>query len=54
MLGSATTVQVGSRVRISDDEGEAEIELAAELADPFAGRVSVESPLGRALLGSWR
>jgi transcription elongation factor GreA len=44
-------VTVGSRVRIRDDDGEAEFELAGELADPFAGSVSVDSPLGRALLG---
>jgi transcription elongation factor GreA len=43
--------QVGSRVRIRDEDGEAVIELAAELADPFEGRLSVDSPLGRALLG---
>ncbi len=44
-------VRVGSRVRIQGDEGEEEFELAGELADPFEGRVSIDSPMGRALLG---
>jgi transcription elongation factor GreA len=43
--------RVGSRVRVRDEDGEAEFELAGELADPFQGKVSVDSPLGRALLG---
>jgi transcription elongation GreA/GreB family factor len=46
------TVQVGSRVRLQDLEGEAAYALVQpEEADPFAGLVSAESPLGRALLG---
>ncbi len=44
-------VRVGSRVRVQGDEGEEEFELAAELADPFGGRLSIDSPMGRALLG---
>jgi transcription elongation factor GreA len=46
-----TSAQIGSRVRIRDEDGESEFELARELADPFQGRLSVDSPLGRALLG---
>jgi transcription elongation GreA/GreB family factor len=45
-------VRVGSLVRIQDQEGETEFSLVpAEDADPFSGLVSVESPLGRAVLG---
>lgn len=45
-------VAVGSQVRVSSDEGEESYSIvgAAE-ADPLAGRISNESPLGRALLG---
>jgi transcription elongation factor GreA len=45
-------VAVGSQVKVSSDEGEESYAIvgAAE-ADPLAGRISNESPLGRALLG---
>jgi transcription elongation GreA/GreB family factor len=45
-------VVAGSCVRVRDDEGEREL-LIVEPADADArsGRVSMESPLGRALLG---
>jgi transcription elongation factor GreA len=45
-------VAVGARVMVSSDEGEETYSIvgAAE-ADPLAGRISNESPLGRALLG---
>src|SRR3989440_10650802 len=45
-------VAAGSRVRVSSDEGEESYTIvgAAE-ADPLGGRISNESPLGRALLG---
>jgi transcription elongation factor GreA len=45
-------VAVGSQVSVSSDEGEESYSIvgAAE-ADPLAGRISNESPLGRALLG---
>ncbi|MDQ6741921.1 MAG: transcription elongation factor GreA [Candidatus Dormibacteraeota bacterium] len=45
-------VAVGSQVKVSSDEGEESYSIvgAAE-ADPLAGRISNESPLGRALLG---
>jgi transcription elongation factor GreA len=45
-------VAAGSQVRVSSDEGEESYTIvgAAE-ADPLAGRISNESPLGRAMLG---
>jgi transcription elongation factor GreA len=45
-------VGVGAEVRVSSDEGEERYAIvgAAE-ADPLRGRISNESPLGRALLG---
>ena len=46
------TVQVGTRVRLQDLDGEADYALVRpEDADPFAGLVSADCPLGRALLG---
>lgn len=46
------TVRVGSRVRLEDQDGETDFSVVRhEDADPFAGLVSAESPLGRALLG---
>ncbi|HEY6911406.1 MAG TPA: GreA/GreB family elongation factor [Myxococcales bacterium] len=46
-------VRLGARVTLEDDEGrEVKYELVpSDEADPARGRVSVESPLGRALLG---
>jgi transcription elongation GreA/GreB family factor len=46
-------VRLGARVTLEDDGGRA-VEYAlvpSDEADPASGRVSVESPLGRALLG---
>jgi transcription elongation factor GreA len=45
-------VAVGAEVKVSSDEGEETYSIvgAAE-ADPLNGRISNESPLGRALLG---
>jgi transcription elongation factor GreA len=45
-------VTVGAQVKVASDEGEESYSIvgAAE-ADPLAGRISNESPLGRALLG---
>jgi len=45
-------VAVGAQVKVSSDEGEETYAIvgAAE-ADPLAGKISNESPLGRALLG---
>lgn len=47
------TVQVGSRVTLCDEEGDIcmyQIVGSAEV-DPSAGRISNESPVGKALLG---
>jgi transcription elongation factor GreA len=45
-------VAVGSQVRVSSDEGEESYTIVGPAeADPLAGRISNESPLGRALLG---
>jgi len=45
-------VRIGSRVRVRDADGDAAFSIVpAEEADCMANRVSVESPLGRALLG---
>ncbi|MBJ7598323.1 MAG: transcription elongation factor GreA [Candidatus Nephthysia bennettiae] len=45
-------VAVGSQVRVSSDEGgESYTIVGAAEADPLAGRISNESPLGRAMLG---
>jgi transcription elongation factor GreA len=48
------TAAVGSRVRYRDGErGESEVTLVHQLeADMAAGKVSVESPIGKALLGA--
>lgn len=50
-------VDVGERVRLHDLETDSQLEydLVGSLeADPAAGRVSAESPLGRALIGRRR
>ncbi len=45
-------VEAGSRVLVRDDEGERELRIVEPAdADAWSGRVSTESPLGRALLG---
>jgi transcription elongation GreA/GreB family factor len=45
-------IRIGSRVRVRDEEGDAEFEIVPhEEADYAAERVSAASPLGRALLG---
>jgi transcription elongation GreA/GreB family factor len=46
-------VRLGARVKLADEEGnETEYQLVtAEDANPARGAVSVDSPLGRALLG---
>ena len=52
MVPDDIVVAVGSRVRVRDVEGEEEFALVApHEADALADRVSVDSPLGRALLG---
>lgn len=45
-------VQMGSRVRLRGDEGEEEFTIVGPAeVDVTAGRISLESPVGRALLG---
>jgi len=45
-------VRLGSRVRFRDPDGEAEFRIvSAEEVDLLERRMSMESPLGRALLG---
>jgi len=49
---SAGRIRIGSRVRVRDDEGEAEVSVVSpEDAEAGAGRISTASPLGNALLG---
>jgi transcription elongation factor GreA len=49
---SGNVVRIGSRVRVHGDEDESEFVVAEPAeADASAGRVSSESPLGRAVLG---
>lgn len=55
--GANGLVDVGERVRLRDLESgrRLEYELVGSIeADPFGGRISSESPLGRALLGRRR
>ncbi|HEY7202321.1 MAG TPA: GreA/GreB family elongation factor [Candidatus Dormibacteraeota bacterium] len=53
MIAQTETVQVGSWVRLHDNDGEDDdISLVLpEHADPFKGLVSAAAPLGKALLG---
>ncbi len=45
-------IQIGSRVLVQDQDGTAEFTVVGrEESDVAAGRISCESPLGRALLG---
>lgn len=51
--GESDRIELGSIVRISDDEGES-IEyriVGVKEADPRNGKISYESPIGQALLG---
>ncbi len=47
------TVQIGSHVTVCDDDGETSVYyiVGSTEADPVNGRISNESPVGRALLG---
>jgi transcription elongation factor GreA len=48
-------VRVGSRVRVRDADGEEEYTIVRSAdADAAQGRISTESPVGRALLGARR
>jgi transcription elongation GreA/GreB family factor len=45
-------IRLGSRVRVQDADGDAEFSIVPpEEADCMADRISMDSPLGRALLG---
>lgn len=46
-------VQLGSRVTVVDDDGEATVFhiVGSAEADPIEGRISNESPMGKALMG---
>jgi transcription elongation GreA/GreB family factor len=45
-------IRIGSRVRVQDADGDAEFSIVPpEEADCMADRISMDSPLGRALLG---
>ena len=45
-------IRIGSRVRVQDSDGDAEFSIVPpEDADCMADRISMDSPLGRALLG---
>lgn len=50
---SFDTVQVGSRVTVEDNEGETVVYhiVGSAEADPIEGRISNESPMGKALMG---
>ncbi|MDP9326003.1 MAG: transcription elongation factor GreA [Candidatus Dormibacteraeota bacterium] len=49
---SAGTVQLGSRVRVKDEFGEENFTIVGPVeADPKKGLISLESPVGKALLG---
>jgi transcription elongation factor GreA len=51
--GTSSVAQPGSTIEIEDDEGLSQTYhlVGAVEADPGAGRISVESPVGRALMG---
>jgi transcription elongation factor GreA len=50
--GRIDNVHVGSRVKVKTDGTEAEYEIVGVAeADPLTGKISNESPLGRAFLG---
>jgi transcription elongation factor GreA len=49
---SAGVVDVGTSVTVRSDDGEEQYSIVGPAeADPLAGRISNESPLGRALIG---
>ncbi len=53
--GRIDIVRVGSKVKVKSDGAEAEYEIVGVAeAEPLAGKISNESPLGRAFLGKKR
>ncbi len=52
MVMTYPLIRIGSRVRVQDQDGEAEFTIVGpEDSDGAAGLISDQSPLGRALLG---
>jgi transcription elongation factor GreA len=52
MLTTTSLIQIGSRVRLQEADGETEFTIVGrEESDVLAGLLCDESPLGRALLG---
>lgn len=51
--GESDSVQIGSHVTITDGEGESSVFqiVGSAEADPIEGRISDESPMGKALIG---
>lgn len=48
----STVVQIGSKIQVKNEAGESVFHLVgSKEADPTAGRISNESPLGQALVG---
>ncbi|MBU1146445.1 transcription elongation factor GreA [Patescibacteria group bacterium] len=53
--GRVDLVRVGSKVKVKNDDMETEYEIVGVAeADPLTGKISNESPLGRAFLGKKR
>lgn len=52
-LPAHKTVRFGARVTVEDDEGEEKVYrlVDKEESDPARGRISIQSPVGRAFLG---
>lgn len=50
--GNGQTVRIGSKVRLSSEHGDLDCMVVSSLeANPSEGRISDQSPLGRALIG---
>lgn len=50
--GAADEVKVGCTVKLKDGAGEIEYSLVgSDEADPLAGKISIESPIGASLIG---
>lgn len=51
-MAQASFVSIGSKVTIEADQQETKLEIVSPVeANPLAGRISYESPLGKALIG---
>jgi len=50
--GSSTKVQLGSKVKLKNDGKTKEFQIVGTVeADPLAGKISDESPIGKSLMG---